>query len=253
MELLVFRLIGPMASWGTVTVGESRHSAAHPSRSALLGLLAAALGVRRDDDEAHAALAAHLRLAVKVPAPGFPLRDYHTVQNAPPERKWQPRLRRQALASVPRHKLDTFLSAREYRCDAVAIVAVAAAGMASHGWLQRLLIALQRPVFPLYLGRRACPRAAPLAPHLGDFASLKAGLDAFDAALLPELSEVDATHALQIGVASHYYWDIAFGADGLAPGLGGHGTLLQQLDEPLSRERWQFGPRQEYMRTEIAA
>ena len=52
-DYLVMRLYAPLASWGEIAVGEVRHSANYPSKSALLGLLGAALGVRRDDD-AHA-------------------------------------------------------------------------------------------------------------------------------------------------------------------------------------------------------
>ena len=41
-QYLVFQLHGPMASWGVDAPGEVRHSHELPSRSALLGLLAAA-------------------------------------------------------------------------------------------------------------------------------------------------------------------------------------------------------------------
>ena len=51
MECLLFRLYGPLASWGEIAVGESRHTAVYPSKSALLGLLAASLGIRRDEEE----------------------------------------------------------------------------------------------------------------------------------------------------------------------------------------------------------
>ena len=50
MDILVFRLYGPMASWGEIAVGENRHTANYPSKSALLGLLGAALGIERDDE-----------------------------------------------------------------------------------------------------------------------------------------------------------------------------------------------------------
>ena len=51
MEYLLFRLYGPLASWGEIAVGESRHTAAYPGKAALIGLLAAALGIRRDEEE----------------------------------------------------------------------------------------------------------------------------------------------------------------------------------------------------------
>ncbi|MBU1741588.1 MAG: CRISPR-associated protein Cas5 [Proteobacteria bacterium] len=52
-EFLLFRLYGPLASWGGIAVGEYRPTDAHPSKSAVLGLLAAAAGVDRADDEVH--------------------------------------------------------------------------------------------------------------------------------------------------------------------------------------------------------
>ena len=79
-EYLLFRLYGPLASWGRVAVGGVRGSDAHPSKSAVLGLVAAALGLRRDDAAAQARLAAGYGFAVRVDAPGVLLRDYHTAQ-----------------------------------------------------------------------------------------------------------------------------------------------------------------------------
>src|SRR5215470_15857056 len=90
-DYLVFRLYGPMGSWGDIAVGEVRPSTVHPSKSAILGLIAAALGIKRpnttrDDTErsalevAHGALAQGYGFAVCVDAPGVPLVDYHTAQ-----------------------------------------------------------------------------------------------------------------------------------------------------------------------------
>ena len=53
---LVFRLYGPLASWGMPAVGGDRPTAAQPTRSALLGLLAAGLGIKRDKEYALQAL-----------------------------------------------------------------------------------------------------------------------------------------------------------------------------------------------------
>src|SRR6185295_12377864 len=64
-SFLVFRLYGPLASWGEVAVGEVRPSNLHPTRSALLGLLGAALGLRRSDEAALADLARTVRFAVR--------------------------------------------------------------------------------------------------------------------------------------------------------------------------------------------
>lgn len=67
-QYLVFQLHGPMASWGVDAPGEVRHSHELPSRSALLGLLAAALGIRRDEEERLSAL---FLFAVRQPQPSL--------------------------------------------------------------------------------------------------------------------------------------------------------------------------------------
>ena len=67
-DYLVFRLYGPMCSWGDIAVGEVRPSTVHPAKSAILGLIAAALGIKRpdtarDDTERLALEAIHNALA----------------------------------------------------------------------------------------------------------------------------------------------------------------------------------------------
>ena len=74
-DYLVMRLYAPLASWGEIAVGEMRHSATYPSKSALLGLLGAAMGVQREDELAQAQLNAGYAFGVKLFSAGFPLRD----------------------------------------------------------------------------------------------------------------------------------------------------------------------------------
>ena len=55
-DYLIFRLYAPLASWGEAAVGETRPTATYPGKGAVLGLLGAALGIRRDDDAGQAQL-----------------------------------------------------------------------------------------------------------------------------------------------------------------------------------------------------
>lgn len=78
-EYLVF---SSMRRWrrGEEASGEIRHSATVPTRSALLGLLAAALGIRRDEEARLNNFNRHYHLAVHALASQDRwLRDYHTV------------------------------------------------------------------------------------------------------------------------------------------------------------------------------
>jgi len=245
-EYLVIRLYGPMASWGEIAVGESRHTAVHPSRSALLGLIGAALGIERTDDAGQTGLSVGYRFGIKMAGLGALMRDYHTVQAPPQQSKVRYRTRRQELADPQR--LNTLLSAREYRCDSIAIVAIEATSKAPVA-LADLAAALQRPAFTLYLGRKSCPLAIPLAPALVQAPDLRTALDDTPQGSLADLSDPMGRQPRQwpgaadkrlFGLAqSRYYWE-----DGMQSGM--EATLMvQRHDAPLSRRRWQFAPRQE--------
>ncbi|MBX9295648.1 type I-E CRISPR-associated protein Cas5/CasD [Chromobacterium vaccinii] len=242
-DYLVFRLYGPMASWGELAVGEQRVSADHPSRSALLGLLGAALGVRRSDEGGQQALSRGYRFGVKLVAAGMPLRDYHTVQWPDIPKKFSYRTRRQEMRD--KAKLNTILSSREYRSDSLSVVAVEAAPDAPHG-LAALADALCSPVFMPYLGRKSCPLALPLDPRVGGFDTLKQALDSRDdEPLLPGV-DPDDDDLLPVDIdldkdrQARYFWDEAMADAGMDATL-----QLMRHDQPLSRRRWQFEPRRE--------
>ena len=80
MPFLLFQLQANLAAWGDVAVGEFRGSRDQPGASALVGLLGAALGVRREDEAAHATLRDGYCFAVGLVSAGQLLRDYHTAQ-----------------------------------------------------------------------------------------------------------------------------------------------------------------------------
>ncbi len=178
-DFLVFRLVGPMAAWGDIAVGERRGSWDVPSKSAVLGLLAAGLGLDRSDTNAHNALDRGLGFAVRQDVPGRPLRDFHTAQ-APKTRKnarW--RTRREELDS---DDLNTVLSDRIYRIESIATPAVWVRDAGLIPSLAALENALRRPHFTPYLGRKACPLGCPPRPHIVQAEGLLAALDAYDGA-----------------------------------------------------------------------
>lgn len=167
---LLFTLYSPLASWGGIAVGEARGSWDRPSRSAVLGLVAAALGITREEQEAHDALNAGYGVAVRVDAPGTPLVDYHTAQTVPAAaiRKRKPSTRAELLAAGEH---ETILSRREYRQDAMATAALWTRSEARWA-LPDVASALQCPVFTLYAGRKANALGLPLAPAIIHAASL---------------------------------------------------------------------------------
>jgi CRISPR system Cascade subunit CasD len=177
-SFLLFRLYGPLASWGEIAVGEVRPSALQPTRSALLGLLGAALGLRRSDEPALTALGRALRFAVFVERAGVPVTDYHTTQVRPPRRARTVLTRAEQLRGH-RHELETILSRRDYRCDALYDIAAWHEGGGEPAFtLARLAAALRRPMFMLYLGRKSCPLALPLGPRVVEAENARAALAA---------------------------------------------------------------------------
>jgi CRISPR system Cascade subunit CasD len=149
-SFLILKLAGAMQSWGGHTYEDYRPSLSFPSRSGLLGLLGACLGLRRDDKASQLALAQSVRFSVRVDNQRFPpvkLTDFHTVLDA-----------RKVGGKISNYPV---VSRREYLCDAAFTVAVGV--LPGTPILSTDLVqAVQRPVFTPFLGRRSCPLLRPL-------------------------------------------------------------------------------------------
>lgn len=136
---------------GELAGHERRGSLIWPARSAILGLLGAALGIRREGD--FSALDA-LSISVAIFEAGVPLRDYHTIETVPSAAAKRPNSRPEALRDA-KGRTNTTITLRDYRAGVFYGVAVQGAG------LETLQAALTRPHFTLYLGRKSCPLSAP--------------------------------------------------------------------------------------------
>lgn len=137
------RLQGPMQAWGGPVIGDNRPSLPFPTRSGVLGIVAACMGIRRTDHERLAELADGTRVHVRVDLPGIPLVDDQTIQDNP-------------NASTTR---QTIQSKRQYLCDA-SFIAVVVPG--PHVRPEQIALAIEEPTFQPYLGRRTCVPAMPL-------------------------------------------------------------------------------------------
>lgn len=149
MSLSTLRLwlAGPLQSWGTSSRFEVRTTDLWPSKSGVVGLLAAALGRPRTaeiDD-----LAA-LRFGVRAVHPGTVLRDFHTAGAG-----FDAGGVAVASGAAPRG----IVSQRYYLQDAAFVVGLEGPDRA---FLKQLRDAVEAPHWPLALGRRSCPPADPL-------------------------------------------------------------------------------------------
>ena len=216
-EFLVFTLVAPMGSFGDLAGHERRHSGEWPARSAVLGLVGAALGIRRDDSAGQTALA-RWSVAVSVLERGAHFRDFHTVQTVPTARMKRPATRRQALEALsPRD--NPVITWRDYRSDCAFGVALWGGG----GPVE-VAEALARPRFTPYLGRKSCPLSAPMAPKV---VAAEGEIDALAQVTTPPFLELDPASPLL--VASDAPLD--------------RGRQEIRWDEPLDRISWHFAPR----------
>lgn len=237
-KYLLFRLYGPMASWGDIAVGEVRPSFTHPSKSAVLGLVAAALGLRRDDEQSQRSLAGSFGFAVRVESLGVPLVDYHTVQVPPSGAGKRRRIyatRKDELTTVRRDDLSTILSRRDYRMDALATPVLWALGPAPPFGLEEIVAALERPKFVLYLGRKSCPLALPLEAQIVVAESITEALRGARFSW-----DLDCRFTLRAAGPPTLFWE-----EGASPGIEARHTF-ERRDTLLSRKRWQFDVRSEH-------
>ena len=228
---LVFALYGPIAAFGGVAVGERRGGEARPARSALLGLLAAAMGIERDEADRHAAMEHGYGVAVRVDAPGITFTDYHTAQVPPARQKQRHATRRDELDAKP---LETILSRRDYRTDALFSVALWERDAAPIP-LGELAAALQRPRFVLSIGRKSCPLGLPLAPVVVEATDALAAIEARPVPV-PEQRVRQHLRAQPSVLASD--------PGGMPAEIASRWTETRR-DSIVSRDRWQFGLRTE--------
>lgn len=168
---LILKLEGMMQAWGGHTFEDLRPSHDLPTRSGLLGLLAACLGLERRDRENQARLTQSVRFAVRVDQKTVANRslrpiksvDYHTIREA-------------RRANRPPKEGETVQSRREYLYDAAFTVAVGQTAEAKFD-LEQIRDHVLRPVFTPFLGRRACPLGRPLLHGLVEAESLIAALE----------------------------------------------------------------------------
>lgn len=142
LKTVLLKLSGPLQAWGTDSHFEQRHTDTHPSKSGIIGMIAAGLGYGREDDE-KLKLLNTVGFAVRVDQAGKLLKDFHTAE------------KRKDNGDLERN----YVTNRYYLQDAVFVV-----GLCSErdDLIDDIERAVRYPYYPLYLGRRSLPPAADL-------------------------------------------------------------------------------------------
>lgn len=135
MSTLLLRLAGPLQSWGSDSKFDERKTDYAPTKSGVIGMLAAALGRSREDSVDDLT---KLKFGVRVDHQGELITDLQ-------------------ITDMLKYNLN--LSHRQYLSDAIFL-----AGFESDDvdFLTDISTVLQAPAFPLFLGRRSCPPTMPL-------------------------------------------------------------------------------------------
>lgn len=150
---LFLRLEGPLQAWGERARWSVRDTSTEPTKSGVVGLLGCALGIT--EDAALVDLSRHIKMAVRCDREGVMLTDFQTIIGG-------------VLNAEGKIKDETSISWRSYLCDASFLVALQADAVL----IDRLSAALQHPIWPVYLGRRACVPATPIFEGTGDYPDL---------------------------------------------------------------------------------
>lgn len=154
---LFLRLEGPLQAWGNQ---ESkfviRRTAEAPTKSGVIGMLCAALGVSRPQATREwLPILTALRMGVRIDVPGVRWWDYHTVGAG---------MQMRIAEGEGKTKPGAMLTRRGYLCDASFLVAL----QGDPGLIGELDKAIRNPKWTLYLGRKACPPSRPLLEHPGN-------------------------------------------------------------------------------------
>lgn len=136
MKTILLKFSGPIQSWGTNSRFETRHTDYYPSKSAVIGMISAALGYKRDDERIEKLN--ELDFAVRIDQEGKLAKDYHIAQKFKDNGDFD----------------RTYVTNRYYLEDGVFVVGLSHENDEYIGKIEK---ALRYPYFQLFMGRRAFP------------------------------------------------------------------------------------------------
>jgi len=137
---LLLHLEGPMQSWGYRSRFDYRDTALEPTRSGVIGLICAAMGIARDDPLSRFN---SIRMGIRVDKEGKIERDYHTALD---------------VVKADGSEKDTVVSLRDYLADAIFTVGLEST---DRSLLEQIAADLKSPCWTLFLGRKAFPLTVP--------------------------------------------------------------------------------------------
>ena len=149
MATLLLRLSGPLQSWGSDSRFDTRNTNREPTKSGVIGLIAAALGIKREESTEKLGELNSLKFAVRVDKEGELLKDFH----------------------IAKSQKSSYVTNRYYLSDATFLVALESDNL---DLIKKIALSVQNPVFPLFLGRKSCPPTLPIVVGIENTDALSA-------------------------------------------------------------------------------
>jgi CRISPR-associated protein Cas5/CasD subtype I-E len=163
-DTLAFLIDAPMQSWGASSKFQRRETESWPTKSALVGVFAAALGIDKHSPNESQKLAPLAALSFSVfrwpkKYPSLRLTDFHTIGGGYDKFDSWEKLHIPSKAGDG-SAFGTVITRRSYLMDARFI----ALFQGDRSTLEAIAAALLDPVWGVWFGRKACIPAEPLSP-----------------------------------------------------------------------------------------
>lgn len=153
---LLMRLSSPLIAFGGETIDNYGVIRDFPALSMVTGLVANALGWDRADDVRHNRLQARLKVGTRLETEGTPLTDFQTAQLGAADRGWTTWGRVEERRGGAAAYESPHLRYRDYHADRTALLAVRLDPADEAPTLEHIAAALDRPLRPLFIGRKPC-------------------------------------------------------------------------------------------------
>lgn len=165
---LWLRLEGPLQAWGDNSKFVVRRTMEAPTKSGVLGLICAAMGLSRQVARGRLPELNRLVMGARIDRPGTRWWDYHTVGAKTGILKAKGGIK----ITQKTKELETLVSRREYLCDASFLVVL----QGNTEVISAVRDALEYPKWPVFLGRKGCPPSKPILAGLAHCSDLLAAL-----------------------------------------------------------------------------
>lgn len=235
VRCIVFHLNGVMCGWGNAFMGSYRSSDFYPTKSAIVGILSACIGIDRSDEKAQISLYSDYDYVIVSSGLESKVVDYHTIQSSKTPSKPEVITGGYRRNELDRPDVNTILSEREYVCNGFYSVFLFPKDGSE---LEEIKSALESPVYTPYLGRKSCPLSIPMCP------SILEGEDAYkmvvDNALDPFKKKGSPFEGVMKDAHPHIYATFRF------EGVRNPSSIRVRRDELIDRGHWLFSERSEY-------